>query len=142
MATVQPLVLTSGGAIEEFKSGTDTLTLAFTDLSDNAFDDERSRVIERCTDDTFTIVQSVPTGQTWTINSSWTQSASGTATATFKIDGVALGGTANSVSSTEQEQTHSTSNIANAGAKIEVTISSNSNCKQALCGVEFTREAA
>jgi len=47
--------------------------------------------------------------------------ASGTSTATVKIDTVALGGTANSVSSTEQDQAHSTSNVVAAGADVVVT---------------------
>jgi hypothetical protein len=38
--------------------------------------------------------------------------ASGTATATGKIDGVALGGSANAVSSTEAAQAHATANVA------------------------------
>lgn len=47
--------------------------------------------------------------------------ASGTATATTKIDTVALGGTANSVSSSEQSQTHSSSNTVAAGADVIAT---------------------
>ena len=47
--------------------------------------------------------------------------ASGTATATVKIDTVALGGTANSVSSSEQSQTHSSANYVAAGADVIAT---------------------
>lgn len=47
---------------------------------------------------------------------------SGTATATVKIDTVALGGTANSVSSSEQSQAHSSANSVPAGADVIVTL--------------------
>lgn len=49
---------------------------------------------------------------------------SGTATATVKIDGTALGGTANSVSSTEQDQAHSSSNNVQKDQDLIVTFSS------------------
>jgi hypothetical protein len=53
----------------------------------------------------------------------------GTCTATTKIGGVALGGGANSVSTTMQSKTHSSSNaIALSGTSV-VTISSNSSCE-------------
>jgi hypothetical protein len=54
---------------------------------------------------------------------------SGTCTATVKINTTALGGTANSVSSTTQTQAHSSSNSASVDDDIKVTISSNSVCK-------------
>lgn len=47
--------------------------------------------------------------------------ASGTATATVKIDTAALGGTANSVSSTEQDQVHASANTVAVGADVVVT---------------------
>lgn len=46
---------------------------------------------------------------------------SGTSTATVKIDAVALGGTANAVSSVEQSQAHSATNIAATGTDLSVT---------------------
>jgi hypothetical protein len=49
---------------------------------------------------------------------------SGTATATVSIDAVNLGGTANSVSSSEQSQTHSSANTVSAGQDVVVTLSS------------------
>jgi hypothetical protein len=55
-----------------------------------------------------------------------TQSDSGTATATVKINGVALGGTANSVSSSEQVQSHTTANTFVVGDEITFVITSNS----------------
>lgn len=53
---------------------------------------------------------------------------SGSCTATTKIGGTALGGGANSVSTTLQTKTHTSNNvIASAGTSV-VTISSNSSC--------------
>jgi hypothetical protein len=53
---------------------------------------------------------------------------SGSCTATTKIGGTALGGGANSVSTTLQKKTHSSNNVIAAGGTSVVTISSNSSC--------------
>lgn len=74
-----------------------------------------------------------------TITKTTTKSASGTCTATFKINTTALGGTANSVSSSEQEQSHSSANAFSVGDDIVVTISSNSSCVDASFTIEYTR---
>ena len=74
-----------------------------------------------------------------TITKTTTKSASGTCTATFKINTTALGGTANSVSSSEQEQSHSSANAFSVGDDIVVTISSNSTCVDASFTIEYTR---
>jgi hypothetical protein len=71
---------------------------------------------------TYLLMLNVPFG--FTITSVTTKCASGTATATFKIDTTALGGTANSVSSTEQTQAHSSANLVAVGQDINMTISS------------------
>ena len=60
-----------------------------------------------------------------------TQSDSGTATATFSIGSTALGGTANSVSSSEQEQVHDTDNEFAVGDIVKMVISSNADCLEA-----------
>lgn len=73
------------------------------------------------------------------ITSTTTQCISGTCTATFKINSTALGGTANSVSSTEQEQSHASSNSFSAGDNLVVTLSSNSSCLGLAFMVKFTR---
>ena len=57
-----------------------------------------------------------------------TKSQSGTCTLTGKVNTTALGGTANSVSSTATEQAHSTSNTFVKGDKLLFTISANSTC--------------
>lgn len=77
-----------------------------------------------------------------TINETTTICTSGTATATFKINTTALGGTANSVSTSEQSQTHTTSNSVAAGDDIVLTISSNSSCLFLSFTIKFTRTLA
>ncbi len=74
-----------------------------------------------------------------TITETTTRSASGTCTATFKVNTTALGGTANSVSSSEQSQAHSSSNTFAAGDDIVITISSNSSCADMSFTIKYTR---
>jgi hypothetical protein len=74
-----------------------------------------------------------------TITETTTRSASGTCTATFKVNTTALGGTANSVSSTEQSRTHSSSNTFVAGDDIVITVSANSSCADMSFTVKYTR---
>lgn len=63
---------------------------------------------------------------------------SGSCTATVKINTTALGGTANSVSSTGQNQAHASANAAIAGNSVNVTISGNSSCIGLLLYYEGT----
>lgn len=77
-----------------------------------------------------------------TITETTTRSASGTCTATFKVNTTALGGTANSVSSSEQSQAHSTSNTFVAGDDIVITVSSNSSCADMSFSIKYTRTLA
>lgn len=67
------------------------------------------------------------------------KSASGTCTATFKINTTALGGTANSVSSTEQTRAHASANVLGVGDDLVVTISSNSSAIDVELNVHTTR---
>lgn len=67
-----------------------------------------------------------------------TRSASGTCTLTGSIDGVSLGGTANSVSTTEQEQAHTSANTVAAGADLVFTPSSVSSCLNMSVSVRGT----
>lgn len=53
---------------------------------------------------------------------------SGSITVTGKIDGVALGGTANSVTTTTSSQAHASSNSFSAGDALTFTTSSNASC--------------
>jgi hypothetical protein len=77
-----------------------------------------------------------------TITETTTISASGTCTATFKINTTALGGTANSVSSSEQSQSHASANVFAAGDDIVITVSSNSTCVDMSFSIKYTRTLA
>lgn len=74
-----------------------------------------------------------------TISATVSDCDSGTCTATFKINTTALGGTANSVSSTEQVQAHASANVLGVGDDLVVTISSNSSCRQMRLNTKTTR---
>ena len=74
-----------------------------------------------------------------TITEVTTRSASGTCTATFKVNSTALGGTANSVSSSEQSQSHASTNTFAADDDIVLTISSNSTCTDMSFTIKYTR---
>lgn len=77
-----------------------------------------------------------------TITSTATRSTAGTCTATFSINGTPLGGSANSVSTSESVQSHSSANTFVAGDDIEVTISSNASCANLSFMVGYTRTLA
>lgn len=77
-------------------------------------------------DGDYTLWYDAPFGGT--ITKVRTECTSGTATLTGKVNSTALGGTANSVSSTAQEQSHSSSNTFAKGDVVKFTISSNSAC--------------
>lgn len=66
-----------------------------------------------------------------TITSVTTRSASGTITLTVKINTTALGGSTNSISTTEQTRSHSSANAVAAGDDIVFTFASNSSCVNA-----------
>lgn len=75
----------------------------------------------------------------FTISSITSKCASGSCTATFKIAGVALGGGANSVSTTEQTVTHTSDNVVSASDDVICTISSASSCLSAIFTIVYTR---
>ena len=77
-----------------------------------------------------------------TITETTTKSASGTCTATFKVNTTALGGTANSVSSSEQSQSHSGTNTFSAGDDIVLTVSSNATCADMSFTIKYSRTLA
>jgi hypothetical protein len=74
-----------------------------------------------------------------TITETTTESVSGTCTATFKINTTALGGTANSVSSTEESQAHASANTFSIGDDIVLTVSANSTCVDMSFTIKFTK---
>lgn len=65
--------------------------------------------------------------------------ASGTATATFKINATALGGAAHAVSSTEQSITRSSANVLAANDDVVVEISANATCMDLAFSFKTTR---
>lgn len=95
-----------------------------------------SGIIESPSDKDYKLIIQAP--YAGTITSTTTQCTSGTCTATFKVNTTALGGTANSVSSTEVEQAHSTSNTFSAGDNIVMTISSNSSTVDMSFTIKYT----
>lgn len=99
--------------------------------------DTMSGFIGAPADKSYTLVLKCPFGGT--INETVTKSASGTCTATFKINTTALGGTANSVSSSEQTQAHASANTFVAGDDIVLTISSNSSCLDMAFTIKVTK---
>lgn len=74
-----------------------------------------------------------------TVTTTVTDCDSGTCTMTIKINTTALGGSANSVSSTEQSQAHSSANVLGVGDDLVVTISSNASCEKPRLNVQTTR---
>lgn len=73
------------------------------------------------------------------INTVTTDCTAGTATLTAKINTTALGGTANSVSTTEQEQAHTTANSFAIGDNFRITLASVSGCENLTVTVKITR---
>lgn len=78
----------------------------------------------------------------FTINEVTTRSTAGTITCTGKINTTALGGTANSVSTTETTQTHSSANVVAVGDDVVLTLSSNSSCANMSFKIKGTRTLA
>jgi hypothetical protein len=72
-----------------------------------------------------------------TITETTTVCSSGTCTATFSINATPLGGTANSVSSSEESQAHETDNVAAAGDDLTLTISANSSCLNLSINIKY-----
>jgi hypothetical protein len=97
-----------------------------------------SGLITAPSDKSYTLVLKSP--HAGTITETTTKSVSGTCTATFKVNTTALGGTANSVSSAEQSQAHSSTNTFAAGDDIVLTVSSNSSCADMAFTVKYTRD--
>lgn len=101
------------------------------------FKEYLSALIQTPDNGSFTLVLKCP--YACTILSTTTKATAGTCTATFKINSTALGGTANSVSTTEQEQAHASANAVAADDDIVLTVSSNSSCENLSLTIEMTR---
>ena len=96
-----------------------------------------SGIIASPMDQDYRIVLNIP--YAITITELTTRSASGTCTLTGKINTTALGGTANSVTSSEQSQSHGSANVASVGDDIVLTISSNAATVDLSFLIKFTR---
>ena len=117
-------------------------TLAGYGITDGAAKTQQAETIAgviagNLSDKSYTLVLKVPHGGV--ITSATTKSLSGTCTMTFKINTTVLGGTANSVSSSEQSQAHSSANTFSADDDIVVTISANASCVDASFTLKYTR---
>lgn len=88
--------------------------------------DEADMFIMVAANQDYTLVQDAKFA--FTITEVTTQCSSGTCTLTGKINAVALGGTANAVSSGEQTQAHSSANAVAVGNKVVLTVSANAAC--------------
>lgn len=93
--------------------------------------------IETPEDKTYYLVINSPFSGT--INKVTTQADSGTATATVNINGVAVGGSANAVSSSEVSESHSSGNEFVVGDDITLVISANSSADDLRFTIEFIR---
>lgn len=96
-----------------------------------------SWVIEYPDNKDYRLVINVPYG--FTISTVTTRSTTGTCTATVKINSTALGGSTNSVSTSEQTRTHTSANVMEVGDDLVLTISSNSSCENLTITIAGTR---
>lgn len=127
-------------AVADGGTGSSTAAGARTNLSAAALSQTTEFVagyIKTPANQDYRLIVKIPHGGT--ITETVTRSESGTCTATFKVNTTALGGTANSVSSTEQAQAQASSNTFVADDDIVVTISSNSSCVGMSFTIKYTR---
>lgn len=102
--------------------------------------DTLSVVIARPKDGDILFLRPFSTGAT--ITEVRTQSSAGTCTLTVKINSTALGGTANSVSTTESAEAHSSANVADTDDNLTLTVSSNSGCTDMSVTITYTTTLA
>lgn len=141
-----PAASSNGGAAVNFSAGTKRVTLEATagylgtKAGTSQTAEQISGFIASPSDKTYKLA--VKMAHAGTITEVTTISASGTCTATFKINSTALGGTANSVSSSETSQAHASNNAFSAGDDIVLTVSSNSSCADMSFTIKYTRTLA
>jgi hypothetical protein len=99
-----------------------------------------SVLIDTPEDQDYQILQNIP--YAITITKLTTITAAGTATVTGKIGTTALGGTANSATTSQQEQAHASANAMAIGDDFKLTLSSVSSCDRLTVVIEFTRTLA
>jgi hypothetical protein len=83
---------------------------------------------------TYTIV--LQARKKFTITKTITQCVSGTAAFQWRINGVSVGGSANSVSTTKQSIDRTSANVVNAGDKVTIACTANAACVQASWTME------
>lgn len=128
------VVLAGSGVSNVFTvSGASRLTIRQLGVADDAI----AGLIAEPADKDYRLVVKAP--HRGRIVETTTISGSGTCTATFKINTTALGGTANSVSTSEQSQAHSSSNVFAAGDDIALTVSGNSSCVDLSFCIRYQR---
>lgn len=93
-------------------------------------------LIEAPENKTYTVEQKV--ARACTITEVTTRCTTGTATVTITINGTNLGGSANSVSTTEQSQAHSTANAVAAGDTVAIVVSSTSSAEMISVSIAGT----
>ena len=113
-----------------------TATIATTVQADCGF----SFGIPTVADQDYIIILKAPHGGTLTDLAC--KSASGTCTATWKIDGTNVTTGVNSVTSSESNVTPSAANVFTAGQTISITVSSNSSCLGAQFSATYSRTLA
>mgnify|MGYP003479508349 FL=1 len=102
--------------------------------------DTLSVVIARPKDGDTLFLRPFATGAT--ITEVRTKSSAGTCTLTVKINATALGGTANSVSTTEVAQAHTSANVADTDDNLTLTVSANSGCTDLSVTITYTTTLA
>lgn len=75
----------------------------------------------------------------FTIVESTTKAGAGTGSATIKVNGVAIGGTANAISTTKDTQAHATANTVNVGDIVTVTISGASSLSDVAMSIKVNQ---
>lgn len=97
-------------------------------------------LIPEAEDKTYTVIQKAAFA--FTITETTTKAVSGSCTVTLKINGTALGGTANSATTSEQSQSHSSGNEVAAGDTLDIVISGNASCEMLTIDVAGTMDLA
>jgi hypothetical protein len=100
-------------------------------------DDSRGAFVEIVDNKDYTIWQRIPFAGT--ITRTVTKASTGTCTLTVKISANAVGGSAHSVTSSQESILRTTSNTFAAGDDLVLTVASNSACENLAVSVDYTR---
>ena len=85
----------------------------------------------------YTLVEKIPYAATILLTT--TKASAGTGTATFKINATPLGGSANAIGTTQQDQSQGSANTMAAGDRLLVTVSGVSGLQNFAFTVKYTR---